>query len=190
MRTFIAIDINSEVRSIVEEVIETLKKMGFNASWKILEILILSFFFMGDLSEEKVDLLAQRLHKRLAGFPSFSYEVSDFGFFRFKHLPRVFFLKVTQDKILQTLYLEMRSELKKLRLSFDDKGNFVPHITLGRLKFSPENWEELIKGITVPKTIVSVDKVTIYSSTLTPAGPIYKWLYKVKFEGGLEKNEQ
>ena len=163
--------------------------MGFKASWVTPENLHLTLFFLGDLKEEKVDLLAQNLHKRLTGFPSFSYEVSDFGFFRFKHLPRVFFLKVSQDKRLQTLYLEMRSEIKKLRLPINDKGNFIPHITLARLKYSPENWEELIEDISVPKMIVSVDSVTIYSSTLTPSGPIYKWIYRVKFEGGLEKNE-
>ncbi|ABR31012.1 hypothetical protein SU69_05885 [Thermosipho melanesiensis] len=189
MRSFIAIDITSEVRSVAEDVISKLKKMGFKASWVSPENLHLTLFFLGEIDKEKVELLAEKFHRRLIGFPSFSFNVNEFGFFRFKHLPRVFFLKVEQSKILQTLYLEMRSEMKKLRISFDDKGNFVPHITLGRLKYSPENWEELVKDIDVPKMVVPVDKVIIYSSTLTPSGPIYKWMYRVKFEGGLDKNE-
>jgi len=80
--------------------------------------------------------------------------------------------------------------MKKLRIPFDDQGNFVPHITLGRVKYSPERWESLIEDISTTKITVPVDSVTIYSSTLTPAGPIYKWLYRVKFEGGLVKNER
>ncbi|ANQ54082.1 hypothetical protein XJ44_06555 [Thermosipho affectus] len=189
MRTFVALDITDEVKKVSEEVISKLKRMGFKASWVSSENLHLTLFFLGDIDKEKVELLSEKLHKRLAGFPSFSFNVTEFGFFRFKHLPRVFFLKVEQNKILQTLYLEMRSEMKKMRISFDDKGNFVPHVTLGRLKYSPENWEELVKDIDIPKMIVPVDKVTIYSSTLTPTGPIYKWLYRVKFEGGLDRNE-
>ncbi|SHH57867.1 RNA 2',3'-cyclic phosphodiesterase [Thermosipho atlanticus] len=190
MRTFIALDINSEVNEIANETISKLMRMGFKASWVKPENMHLTLFFLGDVKEALVETLANRLQKRLAGFPSFSFDVSGFGYFRFKNRPRVFFLKVVQNKALQTLYLEMRSEMKKLRMSFEDQGNFVPHITLGRVKFSPEKWESLVEGITTPKITVPVDSVTIYSSTLTPAGPIYKWLYRIKFEGGLMKNEQ
>lgn len=189
MRTFIALDINSDVKDIAQETISKLMKMGFKASWVKPENMHLTLFFLGDVRESLIDDLAERFHKRFAGFPSFSFDVSGFGFFRFKNMPRVFFLKVIQNKALQTLYLEMRSEMKKLRIPFDDQGNFVPHITLGRVKYSPESWENLVKDISTPKITVPVDSVSIYSSTLTPAGPIYKWLYRVKFEGGLMKNE-
>ncbi|QTA38148.1 RNA 2',3'-cyclic phosphodiesterase [Thermosipho ferrireducens] len=190
MRTFIALDINNDVKQTANDTISKLMRMGFKASWVKPENMHLTLFFLGDVRESLIDNMAEHLNKRLAGFPSFSIEISGFGYFRFRNRPRVVFLKVVPSKALQTLYLEMRSELKKLKIPFDDQGNFVPHITLGRVKESPEKWENLLKGITVPKILVAVDSFTIYSSTLTPRGPIYNWIYRSKFEGGLMKNER
>ncbi|MGB9614196.1 MAG: RNA 2',3'-cyclic phosphodiesterase [Fervidobacterium sp.] len=188
MRTFIAIDINQEIREIAQEVIEKLQSSGFKATWTKPENLHLTLFFMGEIDEKSVDSISKSLNKRMYGFPSFSTSLNGFGYFKFKNSPRVLFLKLEPTKSLQKMYLEMKSELNKHKVKYDDQGNFVPHLTLGRVKEYPSNWEELVSQIEVPKVTLVVDGFTVYTSTLTPQGPIYKWVYKSKFEGGLVKN--
>ncbi len=188
MRTFVAIDINEEIREIAKEVMDKLQNIGFKANWSKPENLHLTLFFMGEMDERSVDFMSQALNKRMYGFPSFSTSLNGFGYFKFKNSPRVLFLKLESTKSLQKMYLEMKSELNKHKIKYDDQGNFVPHITLGRVKEYPDNWEEQVSQIEIPKVALVIDGFTVYSSTLTPQGPIYKWIYKSKFEGGLIKN--
>jgi len=188
VRTFIAIDVNPEIREVAQDVIDKLISMGFKATWTKPENLHLTLFFLGEMDEKVVDSMAHALQKRLQGFPSFSTDLAGFGYFKFKHSPRVLFLKLEPTKSLQRLFLEMKSELNKNKIKYDEQGNFVPHVTLGRVKEYPNDWEKLVEGIQTPKITLVVDGITIYSSTLTPQGPIYKWVYKLKFEGGLIKN--
>jgi len=188
VRTFVALDVNQEIREVSQEIIDKLVSMGFKATWTKPENLHLTLFFFGEMDERAVESVAHSLNKRLQGFPSFSTNLAGFGYFKFKQSPRVLFLKLEPTKSLQRMYLEMKSELTKNKIKYDDQGNFVPHVTLGRVKEYPNNWEELVKEIQTPKITLVVDGVTIYSSTLTPQGPIYKWEYKLKFEGGLVKN--
>lgn len=188
MRTFVAVDVNQEVRDVATEVIEKLQSMGFQGNWTKPENLHLTLFFLGEVEERVVDRLAQVLNRRLMGFPSFSTTLSSIGFFKFRQTPRVLFLRFEPTKSFQKMYLEMKSELDKNKFRYDDQGNFVPHVTLARVKGYPQNWEQLLTEISVPKVTLVVDGVTIYSSTLTPQGPIYKWVFKMNFEGGMVRN--
>jgi len=188
VRTFIAIDVNQEIRDTSEEVITKLQELGFKAAWTKPENVHLTLFFMGEMDEKAVDSMVYSLNKRMKGFPSFSTKLTGLEYFKFKHSPRVLFLKFEPTKSLQKMYLEMKSELTKNKIKYDDQGNFVPHATLGRVKEYPVDWEKKALELVVPSISLVIDGFTVYSSTLTPQGPIYKWIYKSKFEGGLEKN--
>lgn len=188
MRTFIAIDVNQEIRDTSEEVISKLQELGFKAAWTKPENVHLTLFFMGEMDEKAVDSMVYSLNKRMKGFPSFSTKLTGLEYFKFKHAPRVLFLKFEPTKSLQKMYLEMKSELTKNKVKYDDQGNFVPHATLGRVKEYPTDWERKASELAIPNISLVIDGFTVYSSTLTPQGPIYKWIYKSKFEGGLEKN--
>ncbi len=190
MRVFIALDANDELRQISEESITKLSNFGFKANWTKPENVHITMFFLGEMNEKQVESMAHYLNKRTLGFPSFAISSRGIGYFKFKNVPRVIFIKLEATKAMQKMYLEMKSELDKHKFKYDDQGNFVPHITLGRMKESPSNWEKLIEEIEIPQTHLVIDGFTIYSSTLTPQGPIYKWVYKSKFEGGLLKNER
>gem|GEM_PF-6991446 len=132
MRTFIAIDVNQEIKDTSEEVISKLQELGFKAAWTKPENVHLTLFFMGEMDEKAVDSMVYSLNKRMKGFPSFSTKLTGLEYFRFKHSPRVLFLKFEPTKSLQKMYLEMKAELTKNKVKYDDQGNFVPHATLGR----------------------------------------------------------
>jgi len=52
VRTFIAIDVNPEIREVAQEVIDKLISMGFKATWTKPENLHLTLFFLGEMDEK------------------------------------------------------------------------------------------------------------------------------------------
>ena len=189
MRTFIAVDVNEEVRDLTKTIVEKLMKRGFRANWVKPENVHLTLFFLREMRESDVSNMAQHLCSRLRGFPSFSFTVKDLNFFRRGRGPRVIWLSVDRNPALQKLYEEMRSELLKHGFLKEADERFIPHITVARVKYYPELWEKLIRDITMEPIVVPVSDFKVYSSTLTPDGPIYRWVYKCDFERGLIANE-
>ncbi|MCD6463333.1 MAG: RNA 2',3'-cyclic phosphodiesterase [Thermotogae bacterium] len=188
MRTFIGIDVNRRVMELVEELTNSLVRMGFKGNWVKPENVHMTMVFLGELAEKKVEEIAQHLSKRLRGFPSFSFMVKGMGYFKGKNgMPRVLWLGVEAPEALYKLYDEIVAELKQHSVTFDE-NKFKPHITLCRLKWVPQYWEKLLNDVNFEDEIVVVDDVKIYSSILTPRGPIYNVEYVCDFEGGLITN--
>ncbi len=188
MRTFVAIDVNEQVRNLSEQIIEKLMRRGFKANWVSRENVHLTLFFFGEIDPRKVDEIAKHLHERVKGFPSFFYHVEKLGYFLKYGKPAVIWLGVRSNPALQKLYEEMETELSKHNFTFEKR--FSPHITIGRVKEQlPTAWKALLEDITFEPIIVAVDRFSIYSSTLTPTGPIYKKIYECQFEGGITKHE-
>ncbi|MEG1555286.1 MAG: 2'-5' RNA ligase family protein, partial [Bacteroidales bacterium] len=56
-------------------------------------------------------------------------------------------------------------------------GNFVPHITLGRIK-KVDDKKHFWKLIDTSKPdftqVISIDEIILFQSKLTPSGPLYK----------------
>jgi 2'-5' RNA ligase len=185
MRTFIAIDTGPEVANMVESISDKLKRMGFKASWVPRENAHLTLAFLNEVDEKKISLLGSMILNRMRGFPSFSVKVSKFGYFRNKSLPKAFWIGFEENKHLQDLFEETKKVLESFNISIE--GKFYPHITIGRMKFSPKYWEKLIQTINVEKVIIPVKELTIYESILKKEGAIYKKRYICDFEGGLKE---
>ncbi len=188
MRTFIAIDVTEEVRRTTEEVVEKLMRRGFRANWVKPENVHLTLFFLGEMEEERVREMTEHLCERVRGFPSFSFTINELGYFKRGRGPRVIWMGVERNQALEKLYEELAAELLKHGFIQEIEKKFVPHITVARVKQYPEVWEKLIRDVEIDRMIVPVSSFTVYSSTLTPEGPIYRWVYRCDFERGLEVN--
>ncbi|AKI96960.1 RNA 2',3'-cyclic phosphodiesterase [Kosmotoga pacifica] len=185
MRTFIAIDTGQKVAEIVDIVVEKLKRMGFKASWVPGSNAHLTLAFLNEVKDEKVELIASMLSKRLRGFPTFTFSTGKLGFFRHKNLPRVIWIGVKSSPILNNLFRETRVALESLGFNVDE--NFHAHITVGRMKFSPPYWRKLIETVEIEEVIVPVSEVSLFKSELSPEGAKYTKLFSCSFEGGLIK---
>ncbi|MGB9789087.1 MAG: RNA 2',3'-cyclic phosphodiesterase [Thermotoga caldifontis] len=186
MRTFIAIDVNDAVRDVSQQVIEKLMRRGFKANWVSRENVHLTLFFLGEVDPKRIDQVAEHISHRIRGFPSFSFVVEKVGYFARNNQPRVIWLGVKANQLLYKLYEETKAELVKHNFSFEEK--FSPHITIGRIKDFPPAWQPLVEDITYDPIVVAVDRIVVYSSTLTPSGSIYRKVYECLFEGGLIKH--
>ncbi len=185
MRSFVAIDSGPRVSEILDRSAEKLRRMGFKGNWVSPGNAHLTLAFLGEIDRPKARQLAHMLSNRLRGFPSFSIVTRQIGYFKYKGLPRVIWLGLDDSPTVHSL----RREIKILTesLSIPVEGSFHPHITVGRIKYSPEYWEKLIETLTPESVVVSVSEVKVFESILGREGAKYRELYTCDFEGGLQE---
>lgn len=184
VRSFIAIETNKELEKGISDLIEKLKRMGFKANWTQVKNVHLTLFFLGDQKISKIAHLAYKIGERLSGFPTFIFKIQRIGFFENNNVPRVLWLGIKDEPTLVGLYEEIKKVIKINEIDTKE-GDFVPHITVGRIKEYPNHWQELLNSLDFEEIKVFVNSIGIYSSTLTKKGPIYNKLYTVDFEGGV-----
>ncbi len=180
MRTFMAIRTNERVEDQVAKIQDFLKDNGFFGSWPRKENTHLTLFFFGEIEERKISLVESLMDAVASPFKPFSMKVNGIGLFPQKGLPRVAWMKCDGSEILD-LYKDLNFELKKRGFSFEER--FTPHLTVGRLKGIPKNWDEIISNLTYEPLYFECDAVELFSSTLTHNGSVYSSIHKSVFGG-------
>ena len=179
-RVFLAVDFPKETKQLLGEIQGILQRKFFSrVKWVKKENLHLTLFFAGDLSEKELEWLKNRL-KELS-FSSFSTTFSSLGGFPDAQNCRIIWLGMTPAFPWKKL-AEKVAFLVKEKFSFPQR-EFVPHVTLGRVKrgkirLSRENKKltELIRKIPP----VRVKSLVLYSSQLTSRGPQYTKIKEFK----------
>ena len=187
MRSFIAIDTGQQVQTMVESVVEKLKRMGFRASWVPGGNSHVTISFLDNVEVQRLELLATMLSKRLRGFPAFTLETGKLGYFKHKELPKVVWIGIERNQTLSNLHREVRSVLESM--SFPVEDNFRPHLTVGRMKFSPPLWNKFLETIETEKIVFQVNEVSVFESILSREGAKYRKVFTCSFEGGLIKHD-
>ncbi|TGG87800.1 RNA 2',3'-cyclic phosphodiesterase [Geotoga petraea] len=184
IRTFVAIEPGENLKMLLTDTIEKLKRMGFKGNWTKPENIHLTLFFLGNLNMHKIVDIAYKMGERISGFPSFVYEVEKLGYFAQGDNLKTLWFGVHGGKTLEGIYSEVKKSI--IFNSIDvSKETFVPHITVGRIKRYPDHWKALLESIDFERIEIPVDSIGLYSSTLTKRGPIYKKMYTIDFEGGV-----
>ncbi|MFH1771722.1 MAG: RNA 2',3'-cyclic phosphodiesterase [Candidatus Omnitrophota bacterium] len=182
MRTFIAIDIPREIKKRLVSYQETFKACRINAKWVNIDNSHLTLKFLGEVNEERIDIIKQIIDSSARLYDSFNVKLKSFGFFPDQKKPRVFFVSTDNEKGLKRLSLTLEEKLSDL--GFAKEGKFKSHITLARFK-SLDDLSCLINEIEkiVPEGNFSVDHISLYKSTLTSKGPIYDEIYRANLKG-------
>ncbi len=175
MRCFISIELPENVRSQIFHSFEKLKnsKLGFG-NFVDKNNLHLTLKFLGDLSEDKIELVKKALSE--VEFRQFSVETGELGFF-------------PNEKFIKILWLDLISpEFEFLKKSIDDKlqklgfnekeKDFVAHLTLTRIKKidNKEAFLEKVQEIAPKKMFFVANQFSLMKSILKKNGPEYKIL--------------
>mgnify|MGYP002408521693 FL=1 len=187
MRSFIAINTGSRVPEMIDSIVEKLKRMGFKASWVPGNNSHITFAFFESIEFERLELLATMLSRRLRGFPSFSLETTGIGYFKHRDLPKVIWVGIDRNQVLFNLYREVRVILEAMNLPAEE--SFRPHLTVGRMKFSPPLWVRFLETIENERIVFPVNEVSIFESVLSKEGAKYTKVFTCSFEGGLVKHD-
>lgn len=175
LRAFLAIDIDEDLKAKIYKVIKEFKQIDANIKYVDLENLHLTLKFFGDIDTEGIDLLSSKISNVVNDFDSFKIKIKGCGAFPNTKRIKVIWLGLEDDEIVKKLHDELDKEFVKL--GFDKDKKFSSHLTIGRMKSAKgknkvKSTIEEFSDVEIGE--MSVDKIILKKSTLTPQGPIYE----------------
>lgn len=186
-RIFIAVDLTDELRKELGALIRPLRGFGADIRWTPEENMHLTLKFLGDTPESRIQEVGEALEAVAADQESFRLVFGGLGAFPDTRNPRILWvgLAAGQEEMAR---LALAVETRMVRLGFaKEERPFSPHLTLGRVR-SPKNLESFLRAFQETKyhsdLSVMVDHLTLYQSTLTPEGSVYRALQRVDFKPG------
>ncbi len=166
MRLFTAIDIDDNLRNNITQVQKQLKKHNWDVKWVEKENLHITLCFIGEVEKNQLGGLQKRLAQAGGEIDSFQLTVEK--------------LQILKRRVVS---LSMNGEApqfaklqKGIKNAVDDKGTktYPPHITLGRFRRG-SSFSSNANNLPAFSydAYVKVNSFALYSSSLTPQGPIY-----------------
>ncbi len=179
MRTFIAIELEENLKSELLSFIQVLMGISQNIKWVKEEGMHLTLKFLGEISEDKIPSIESSLEKIAGKFNAFSIQIRGTGAFPpGKKNPRVLWVGIAENERLATLQTEFETECELLGFP-REKRKFHPHLTLGRVKAHSHLGGVLAlldKNRNTQFGEMNVKKITFFQSILRPTGAEYKVL--------------
>lgn len=183
VRSFIAIELTKEIKDKLNKIQDELEKSNADVKWVEPENIHLTLRFLGNVEEKKLEDIKRILEKISEKHIRFSIELSGIGAFPKISSPRVIWIGIEKGEELFQIFSELEDELNKIGFKKEERG-FSAHITIGRVR-SPLNRvklsEEIKKMNSIPRLSSSVNKITLFKSTLTSKGPIYEVIFEANF---------
>ncbi len=150
--------------------------------WVDTRLFHLTLKFLGETSDSDLKKIAEVLHTVAASYNTFTFNLKGIGIFGSSYRPRIIRVNIDKGEQLVDLGNIIRLELDKLGF-YNDRQNFVPHLTLGRIK-KVQDKIFFQKSINKYKEIhfqeVRVSEILLYESILHPHGPEYIILDRCK----------
>jgi RNA 2',3'-cyclic 3'-phosphodiesterase len=134
--------------------------------------------FFGETPEDKIPLIHETISAVAGVFKPFTCTITGAGIFGSAYNPRVIWLGIEENENLKLLGMEVLNRLDTAGWT-KDRQNFVPHITLGRIKqvSDKQGLTRIVskwKGHEIQK--MDVERFYLYESILRPEGPVYNQL--------------
>ena len=168
-RLFIAVDLPDTIK-------QNLEAMFFGipgARWVAPDQIHLTVRFIGDVDGALFHDIKNVLEE--ISIPPFDLRMKGMGHFPPRGTPRVIWAGIERSEPLQLLRKKIDGALIKIRVEPENR-KFSPHITLARLKNSPQHkvGNFLAGNNMFRQEPFQVEDFKLYSSVLSPKGAIHK----------------
>ncbi|MCS7004405.1 MAG: RNA 2',3'-cyclic phosphodiesterase [Cytophagales bacterium] len=144
-----------------------------SGKWIDLNALHVTLKFIGNFDEERISLLQNALCEHLQEYRE-SFQLRGLSVFSSLGQPNVLYIKVSDSK---SFLKQKATAIEKVCSDFGvpaAKREFVPHLTLARIKSVNSSFYELLhKHKNTLFSVVSFYTIAIFESLLTPEGAIY-----------------
>ena len=175
VRSFLAIELAEDLVPKILDVQKEFKKTNANVKYVPSENMHFTLKFFGNVDLDMIEDIINAIRKVIVNYTSFKLNIKDCGCFPNKKVIKVLWLGLEEGSPIKELQKDLDKEFKKL--GFKKERNFISHLTIGRVK-SPKNKQEIRKTIEKLENIeigqMTVSKICLKKSTLTPQGPIYE----------------
>ena len=175
VRSFLAIELKEDLVPKILDVQKEFKKINANIKYVPSENMHFTLKFFGNIDEDMIEDISNSVEKVIKDYSSFDLNIKDCGCFPNKNVIKVLWLGLDEGSPIKDLQKDLDVEFKKL--GFKKERNFISHLTIGRVK-SPKNKKQIRETIERLENIdigqMTVSKICLKKSTLTPQGPIYE----------------
>jgi 2'-5' RNA ligase len=187
LRTFLALDLDEVIRRHLVRTQQELDRAGAVVRWTGLEQLHVTVKFLGDVPDADLPAVCEMAREMAAGVEAFDFQVTGLTSSPPTGHMRMVWVGI-EDPTGRMAELNARLEEAAEILGFKREiRRFHPHLTLGRVK-SGQRVPELRHAVAaVAETSFGTqgaDELVVYSSSLTPEGPIYAAMARVPLAAG------
>lgn len=188
VRTFIAVEISSEIRGKTQKLISALAASSANVKWVEAESLHVTLKFLGNVELLEVPELCQAVAEAVADLPPFDVQFCGAGAFPSLERPRTVWVGMTRGTAeMVALHDALQNRLAELGFRSDGR-RFRPHLTIGRVRSSsPTEVRELACLLADQQDFVGgsgdVSEVVVFSSEAGREGPVYEPLSHAELGG-------
>src|SRR5262245_65628784 len=134
MRTFIAIEIPSEIKSALAALQDELRRAGADVSWTKPENIHLTLKFLGEVDERRIGEVEKVCVASAAEFQPFTLRLNETGVFPNARQPRILWAGLAGE-IEKTVEMRKRLDDGLALIGFErEEKDFRPHLTIGRVK--------------------------------------------------------
>lgn len=141
----------------------------------------LTLKFFGNTPGNKIKPIVQSLKKACATIDLFELNTDQLGIFGSKYNPRVLWLGFEKNPVLYQLKQNIASELEHIGY-YEDRQNFVPHLTLGRIKQLQHKdfFQKVLDNFRHDFTNkILIKELVLYESILEKNGVVYKVIARI-----------
>lgn len=148
---------------------EGLKPNIDGVKWGKPDKLHVTLKFLGEVDESRVEELGSTVGRAVKEYSSFKMNITSFGGFPRLENPRVLFVGLSVNEELSKLHSEIQQQLGALGFQRDGR-QFIPHITIGRVKKK----FGIVRPLPVPeKSSFMINRIGIIESVLHPGGSVH-----------------
>ncbi|MDQ7030975.1 MAG: RNA 2',3'-cyclic phosphodiesterase [Ardenticatenia bacterium] len=182
VRVFVAVDVPEPVKAHLADVQQRLRRQPATAVVRWVEPRLghVTVKFLGDVEVGRLPAVTEALAQVARSNRPFVTALGELGAFPNVTRPRVLWLGVADERrAFRRLARTVDRALVALGFAPAQRGPFVPHITLGRVRRRATAAErralgDLVGRVEVPTGInLAVDHIVLMRSVLTPTGPVY-----------------
>jgi len=182
-RLFIAVDIelSEQFQTLTQQLHIDLR--NDEIVWVKSGLQHLTLRFLGETPEAKIEPLASALSTLVSTTQPFELQLDKMGVFGSKYAPTTLWYGFSEFALFKNLFEKLEKELSLIGFS-THYGNFVPHITVGRVKKVDNKkrfWEAIEKRQPQFSQMIYVNHLKLIQSKLNNDGPVYKTLGDFEF---------
>ena len=176
IRTFLALDLEETIRGALVEAVGGLPEAGSKIRWVAPANLHVTVKFLGDVAEGDVDAVCGAVAEAAGRGEPFDFDVVGLRCIPAGGRLRMIWAGVREPTgRFDALFGQLESALTPLGFE-PERRKFSPHVTLARVKSAPNAGGLRAAAGAHAETRFGTQRaaeVTVYSSRLTPDGPIY-----------------